>query len=49
MGNTKPIDRTKAHVEKKNHLKINRPGDRNYKAIKGWKGVEYATTRQLSD
>ena len=32
MLNTKQIDRTEAHVEKKNHLKINRPGDRNYSA-----------------
>ena len=32
MLNTKQIDRTEAHVEKKNHLKINRPGDRIYSA-----------------
>ena len=32
MLNTKQIDITEAHVEKKNHLKINRPGDRNYSA-----------------
>ena len=38
-----------AQKEKKNHLKISRPGDKNYLTTRGWKWVKYATTRQLSD
>ena len=41
MLSTKQIDRTQAHTEKKNNLKINQTGDRNQV---GW----VSNTRQLS-
>ena len=30
VADTKQIDRTQAHVEKKTHLQVNGPGDRNH-------------------
>ena len=35
LMNIKQTDKTQAHVEKKNHLKINRPGRRNHYATRG--------------